>query len=98
LLSGIIVSSGLIVAVAFEFLGSPREMVMKAELDQLKETYTYIHHHLADQHLRLKTLEERDNEVYRTIFESAPLPETLRTGLSDPLEWDKPFAFKGVDQ
>ncbi len=98
LMSAIIVSSGIIVALAFEFLGSPKEKSLMAELDQLKETYAFIHNHLANQHIRLKALEDRDNQVYRTIFESAPIPEEVRSGETPSLDWDKPFTYKTADQ
>lgn len=97
LLSAVIVSSGVIVALAFQFLGSPKERNMKAELEQLKETYAFVHHHLFQQHQRLKALEERDNDVYRTIFESSPIPEEWRAGDSS-LHWEKAFTYKSADQ
>ncbi len=71
---------------------------MRAELDQLKETYAYVQVHLAEQHRRLRILEERDNEIYRTIFESAPIPDSLRNGTGQALDWEQSFALKDTRQ
>jgi murein DD-endopeptidase MepM/ murein hydrolase activator NlpD len=60
-LSAAIVTGLIIVAVAFRFLDSPKEKILRLEIDE-----------------RLKQLEKRDNEVYRSIFEASPIPDSAR--------------------
>lgn len=66
------------VAVAFRFLDSPKEKMMKLQLDRseyLNKIYEDRYRELDE---RLRQLEKRDNEVYRTVFEAQPLPDSLR--------------------
>jgi len=77
-LSTAIVSGLIIVAIAFRFLDSPKEKVMKLQLERaeyLNKVYADKYNELDE---RLRQLEKRDNEVYRTVFEAQPLPDSLR--------------------
>jgi len=66
------------VAIAFRFLDSPKEKMMKLQLDRAE----YLNNVYADKYReldeRLRQLEKRDNEVYRTVFEAEPLPDSSR--------------------
>ncbi|MFZ9262868.1 MAG: M23 family metallopeptidase [Chitinophagaceae bacterium] len=77
-LSTAIVSGLIIVAIAFRFFDSPKEKVMKLQLERaeyLNKVYADKYNELDE---RLRQLEKRDNEVYRTVFEAQPLPDSLR--------------------
>ncbi|MBM3445935.1 MAG: M23 family metallopeptidase [Bacteroidetes bacterium] len=77
-ISTAIVTGLIVVAVAFRFLDSPKEKMMKLQLDRseyLNKIYEDRYRELDE---RLRQLEKRDNEVYRTVFEAQPLPDSLR--------------------
>jgi murein DD-endopeptidase MepM/ murein hydrolase activator NlpD len=77
-ISTAIVTGLIVVAVAFRFLDSPKEKMMKLLLDRseyLNKIYEDRYRELEE---RLRQLEKRDNEVYRTVFEAQPLPDSLR--------------------
>lgn len=77
-ISTAIVTGLIFVAIAFRFLDSPKEKMMKLQLDRAE----YLNNVYADKYReldeRLRQLEKRDNEVYRTVFEAEPLPDSSR--------------------
>ncbi|MCE2757075.1 MAG: peptidoglycan DD-metalloendopeptidase family protein [Chitinophagaceae bacterium] len=77
-ISAAIVTGLIFVAIAFRFLDSPKEKMMKLQLDRAE----YLNNVYADKYReldeRLRQLEKRDNEVYRTVFEAEPLPDSSR--------------------
>ncbi len=79
-ISAALVSAAIIVAIAFRFLDSPKEKKLRGEMYQLREQYTALQRELDDMNKSLAELEQRDNNVYRSVFESAPLPDSVRIG------------------
>jgi murein DD-endopeptidase MepM/ murein hydrolase activator NlpD len=78
--SAILVAAGIIVSVAFKYLQSPNEKRMNTQLAYLQEKYELLKKDLKANQLALKELEERDNQVYRVIFEAEPLTDQERNG------------------
>ena len=77
-LSAAIVTALIIVAVAFRFLDSPKEKLLRIQLERLQEQNKIYSEQVLDISDRLKQLEKRDNEVYRSIFEAEPIPDSAR--------------------
>ena len=73
ILSAIIVSAWIIVALAFKYIGSPREKRMQNEMKNLQRKYTFLQKKINAAQRQLKELQERDNEIYRVIFEAEPM-------------------------
>jgi murein DD-endopeptidase MepM/ murein hydrolase activator NlpD len=78
--SATIVTGLIFVAIVFRFLDSPKEKLMGAQLKELKEQYASLQHQVNTLNSSLEDLENRDNNIYRTVFESAPLPDSIRKG------------------
>jgi len=76
-LSGILVAAWIIVALAFRFIGSPREKRMQKEMTLLNEKYGELQKDINQTQKKLSLLQERDNKIYRVIFEAEPLPNQL---------------------
>src|ERR1700754_1579735 len=68
----------IIVVIAFEYIDSPEEKILKAENDALKQDYAVINARLNDLQKQMQELQTRDNQVYRAIFEAAPIPDSAR--------------------
>lgn len=68
------------VAVAYRVLPSPREQRSRQDMDQLREQYSALQKSLREVDQNIGDLERRDNEIYRSIFEAAPLPDSIRRG------------------
>lgn len=79
-LSASIVSALIIVAIAFQFIDSPKEKQLRTEMHMLREQYASLHDQLTEMDNSIQDLEHRDNNIYRTVFESAPIPDSIREG------------------
>ncbi len=77
-LSAAIVTALIIVAIAFRFLDSPKEKLLRIQLERTQELNKVYADKVSDIGDRLKQLEKRDNEVYRSIFEAEPIPDSAR--------------------
>jgi murein DD-endopeptidase MepM/ murein hydrolase activator NlpD len=72
------VTALIIVTIAFRFLDSPKEKVLREQVEKSQQDLTVIGKRVKDMEQRLRDLEKRDNDVYRTIFESNPVPDSAR--------------------
>ena len=77
-LSASIVTAFIIVTIAFKFIDSPKEKLLRLQLEKLQEQNKIYSDQVSDITDRLKQLEKRDNEVYRSIFEAEPIPDSAR--------------------
>jgi len=73
-----IVTSLIIVAVAFKYLDSPKEKLLKGQYETSREKLELLNGHVKKMEQQMKELEKRDNEVYRAIFEANPIPDSAR--------------------
>ncbi len=73
-----LVTAGLISYVAFQFIGSPKEKILEQQNKALKDNYKDLETELNSVLQQMKELEKRDNDVYRAIFESTPIPDSAR--------------------
>jgi len=74
-----------VVAVFYWFIfvmifDSPKEKVLKREIEQLSLQYNLINREMGDIERILDDLQKTDDNLYRTIFGAEPIPSTLRRG------------------
>jgi murein DD-endopeptidase MepM/ murein hydrolase activator NlpD len=74
-----LVFSVVVLYVGFEYLDSPKELRMKHELGQLRLQVEHMSERMELAETVLKDLQDRDNEVYRAIFEAEPIPPEIRS-------------------
>ena len=77
-LATVAVSAAIIVAIAFRYLDSPKEKLMQQQNDDLRDDYTVLNKQLQQLQQQMAELENRDNNVYRSIFEAAPVHDSAR--------------------
>jgi murein DD-endopeptidase MepM/ murein hydrolase activator NlpD len=63
---------------AFRFIGSPNEKLLRSENERMKDRYKELSKEVKDIQLQMAELEKRDNDVYRSIFEANPIPDSAR--------------------
>jgi murein DD-endopeptidase MepM/ murein hydrolase activator NlpD len=68
----------LIVAIAFQYIDSPKEKILQEENNDMKQQYAVLSSRLQQLQKQMLELENRDNNVYRSIFESKPIPDSAR--------------------
>ena len=84
-----VVTAILISYFAFQFVGSPNEKLLRIQNERLKDRYAQLDEQLQSLDQQMKELEKRDNNVYRSIFEANPIPDSAR---AKELEDQKEFA------
>lgn len=77
-LSASLVTAVIIVSIAYRFFPSTNEKRLMQENESLNDNYQVLDQKVKKLQSRLAELEKRDNEVYRTIFEANPLPDSAR--------------------
>jgi murein DD-endopeptidase MepM/ murein hydrolase activator NlpD len=60
--------------IAFYFFDSPREKMLQRENNELKEQLKQINKKLEVMDIVLEDIQDRDDQVYRVIFEAEPIP------------------------
>jgi len=60
------------------FFDSPKEKALLREIDQLTLQYDLIHREMDNLDKIIGQLQQTDDNLYRTIFEAEPIPETQR--------------------
>ncbi len=79
-ISAALVTSVIIVSVAYRFIDSPKEKVLRQELATMQQHYDELEGSMSGMGDQLAGLEKRDNNIYRVIFEAAPIPDSARAG------------------
>ncbi|MFQ3332624.1 MAG: murein DD-endopeptidase MepM/ murein hydrolase activator NlpD [Thalassomonas sp.] len=71
--------TGLImVIVFFQFFDSPKEKRLNREIDILTTQYEIVEDKLNQVELVLDDIQNRDDNIYRVIFEAEPIPKSIR--------------------
>jgi murein DD-endopeptidase MepM/ murein hydrolase activator NlpD len=73
-----VVTALIIVAFAFRFLDSPKEKLLRMQYERSQQDLNLIAGRVKQVELKLRQLEKRDNDVYRSIFEASPIPDSAR--------------------
>lgn len=73
-----IVTGILIFAITFRYIDSPKEKLLRQQNDDLKQNYQVMNERIKQLQLQMDEIANRDNYVYRSIFESNPIPDSAR--------------------
>jgi len=77
-LSAALVTAIIIVSVAYRYFPSANEKRLLQQNYALRENYLVLDERARKLQDRMRVLEERDNEIYRAIFEANPIPDSAR--------------------
>ena len=75
--SGMVLSAA-IMLVVYSFLDSPKEKALKRENAKLQLEYAMLNDHMNQVSAILTNLQNRDDNIYRTIFEAEPISSDIR--------------------
>ncbi len=73
-----VVTSLILVAIAFRYIESPKEKLLRQQYDAAHEKLDVLNTHVEKLGRQMAELEKRDNDVYRAIFEANPIPDSAR--------------------
>lgn len=82
-ISALLVSSAIIIYLYNRFFPRPTDIESNQKYERLRENYKLLSSKLKVMEQDMATLEKRDNEVYRSIFEANPLPDSARAKLTE---------------
>ena len=77
-LSSSLLLSLLILFMFFQFFDSPKEKRLKNEIENLTDQYHIINDNMKQIEIVLDDVQKRDDNIYRTIFEADPIPNSIR--------------------
>lgn len=95
----LILASAIIVAVVYmTYFDSPKEKSLKIENEKLHFYYTILQKDMGHTSEALASLQERDDHIYRTIFEQDPIPGSIRNAGIGGVERYKPLLERSLEQ
>lgn len=66
------------IVLAYNFLDSPKEKKLRREIEKMKFEYEALNNKMTMAEGVLADLQDRDNNIYRVIFETEPIPDNIR--------------------
>ncbi|MCY7293048.1 MAG: M23 family metallopeptidase [Ferruginibacter sp.] len=81
LISALVVSAAIVIYLYNRFIPKPTDLEVNRKYDNLKDNYKTLNDKVKSLKEQMVVLEKRDNEVYRSIFEQNPLPDSARAKL-----------------
>mgnify|MGYP000617318696 FL=1 len=73
-----ILLSFFILLIFYQFFDSPKEKRLKLEIQNLTSQYEVINNDMQQVETVLDEIQERDDNIYRVIFEADPIPTSIR--------------------
>jgi len=93
-----VVFAAVVMVLAFNFLDSPREKSQKREIEQMKFQFRVLNDQLDKVTRVISDLQDRDDNIYRVIFEAEPIPGSIReAGIGGVDRYEKLKGYKNSD-
>ena len=73
-----LVFAAISVVVAYQFIDSPEELILKRENEQLIKQYKLLAKDLSKMENVMQDMQNRDDNIYRAVFEAEPIPDNIR--------------------
>jgi murein DD-endopeptidase MepM/ murein hydrolase activator NlpD len=73
-----LVTAGMIAFLVFRFIGDPSVRLLRQQNEDLREELDELNERVKAIDQQMAALEKRDNDVYRSIFEAQPIPDSVR--------------------
>ena len=80
--SAVLVFSAVVVGIAYTYIDSPKEKRLLRDIEQMNLQYELLQQRTELAEQALVELEQRDDQIYRVIFEAEPLGNRIRSNQS----------------
>lgn len=88
----------LLMLLAFFFFGSPKEKMQARELEYMNLQYQILSDKLDEMEVIVADMEQRDNDVYRMIFDADPIPlQVRRSGFMKVDRYEDLYGYKNSE-
>lgn len=85
----------LIVLLIFFFFGSPKEKMQAREIEFMKLQFQILEDKLDEMEVLVQDMQQRDNNVYRVIFDAEPIPSEVRvSGFTNAGRYENLYGYK----
>ena len=82
----------------YTFFGSPKEKAQAREIEFLKLQYEILDDRMDQMNTLLADMEQRDDNIYRVIFEADPIPSSVRkAGFGGSDRYESLYGYKNSD-
>jgi murein DD-endopeptidase MepM/ murein hydrolase activator NlpD len=78
-IAAVAVTGFLFTQVAYRYFPSANEKKLLQENERLSDKFTLVQQEFQQMSKQLREIEKRDNQVYRSIFEASPIPDSARS-------------------
>lgn len=82
-LAAVAVAGFLFMQVAYRYFPSSNEERLMLENERMQEKVDLVQQQIQQMSRQLREIEKRDNEVYRSIFEASPIPDSARAKMME---------------
>ena len=94
-----LVFSTVVMLIAYNFFNSPKEKKLLREIEQYNFQYKIMNDRVERLHSVLKDMQNRDDNIYRVIFEADPIPSEIRqAGTGGSNRYEKLEGFNNSEQ
>lgn len=97
-ISAALVTSAIIIGLYTKFIPKPKDEEAQLKMEALRDNYDVLNDKLKTVQQQMAELEKRDNQVYRSIFEAKPLPDSARAKLIEQKKELEKVNTKGDDE
>ena len=97
-LAAVSVAGFLFMQISYRYFPSANEQKLHRENNRLRENYSILNEEIKRMNQTLKEIEKRDNQVYRSIFEANPLPDSARAKMIEKQAEDRMIASLSEDE
>ncbi len=73
-----IVFAAVVIVFAFNFIDSPKEKMLEREISQYELQFKLLNARIEQLNTVLEDIQNRDDNIYRVIFEAEPVPSSVR--------------------
>lgn len=93
-----VVFAAVVLVLAFNFVDSPKEKAQKREIEEMKLQYQIMNDKMEKVDKIISDLEDRDDNIYRVIFEAEPVPKSIReAGMGGVDKYEKFTGYSNSD-
>jgi murein DD-endopeptidase MepM/ murein hydrolase activator NlpD len=97
-LSATLVAAAIIVLVLYKYVDSPKEKLLKREIEQYKSQTKQLDRKVVQLRDVLAELQDRDANIYRAVFEAEPVSANMRkAGFGGSSKYDELTGFENTD-
>lgn len=91
-IAAVAVAGFLFMQIAYRYFPSANEKKLMQENQQVQDKFDLVQQEIQQMSKQLREIEKRDNEVYRSIFEASPIPDSARAKMMEKQQEERLIA------